>query len=87
MSAVIVVLFVILTLVAAVPPRVTVGPVTKFVPVIVTDVPPVVLPMFGAIDVTVGAAFPVDPSDLGKIVESFFNAPGEVLRCLAKTIY
>src|SRR5262245_9323512 len=34
-------------------PKRTVAPVTKFVPVIVTDVPPVVGPVFGVTDVTV----------------------------------
>ena len=35
------------TFVAAVPPNVTVAPVAKFVPVIVTAVPPSVDPLFG----------------------------------------
>jgi hypothetical protein len=52
--AVIVVLFTTVTLVAAVPPNVTVAPATKFVPVIVTDVPPAVDPLLGATLVTVG---------------------------------
>jgi len=43
------------TLVAAVPPMVTVAPLKKFVPVMVTDVPPLVLPEVGEIEVTVGA--------------------------------
>ena len=43
------------TLVAAVPPNVTVAPVAKFVPVIVTAVPPAVGPVFGDTLVTVGA--------------------------------
>jgi hypothetical protein len=42
------------TLVAAVPPTVTVAPVAKFVPVIVTGVPPPVGPLFGDTAVTVG---------------------------------
>jgi hypothetical protein len=41
-------------LVAAVPPIVTVAPVAKFVPVIVTAVPPTVVPVFGDTLVTVG---------------------------------
>jgi hypothetical protein len=45
--AVIVVLFTTTTWVAAVPPNVTVAPEAKFVPVIVTAVPPVVGPLFG----------------------------------------
>ena len=44
------------TLVAALPPIVTVAPFTKPVPVIVTAVPPIVEPEFGVIEVTVGAA-------------------------------
>jgi hypothetical protein len=43
------------TLVAAVPPMLTVAPLAKPVPVIVTDVPPLVLPEVGEIEVTVGA--------------------------------
>ena len=41
--------------VQALPPTVTVAPGAKFVPVIVIDVPPAVLPEVGAIDVMVGA--------------------------------
>ena len=42
--------------VAAVPPMVTVAPVAKFVPVIVTFVPPTVVPELGDMPVTVGGA-------------------------------
>ena len=42
------------TLVAAVPPKVTVAPLAKFMPVIVTAIPPAVDPLFGATLVTVG---------------------------------
>jgi hypothetical protein len=43
--------------VAAVPPKVTaVAPVTKFVPVIITVVPPLIRPYAGAMRVNVGAA-------------------------------
>ena len=45
------------TPVAAVPPKVTLAPLRKFVPVIVTDVPPEVVPEFGVIAVTFGAGF------------------------------
>ncbi len=45
-----------LTAVAAVPPNVTVAPLTKSVPVMVTPVPPAVDPLFGATDVTAGGA-------------------------------
>ena len=54
--AVIVVPFVTTTFVAAVPPNVTVAPVTKFVPVIVTAVPPATGPLFGATLLTEGAS-------------------------------
>ena len=54
--AVIVVLFVTTTFVAAVPPNVTVAPVAKFVPVIVTAVPPAGGPPLGATLLTVGGA-------------------------------
>jgi hypothetical protein len=52
--AVIVVAFTTVTPVAAVPPNVTVAPLTKPVPLIVTLVPPAVGPLVGAIPLTVG---------------------------------
>jgi len=52
--AVIEVLLTTTTLVAAVPPNVTVAPLTKFVPVIVTPVPPAVDPLLGLTLLTVG---------------------------------
>jgi hypothetical protein len=52
--AVIVVAFTTATLLAAVPPNVTVAPAPKFVPVIVTPVPPEVDPVFGVTLLTVG---------------------------------
>jgi len=42
------------TFAAAVPPNVTDAPAAKFVPVIVTAVPPAVVPLFGDTLVTVG---------------------------------
>jgi len=54
-TAVMVVLLVTLTLVAADPPIVTDAPETKLVPVIVTEVPPVVGPDVGDMPETVGA--------------------------------
>ena len=42
--------------VAAVPPKLTVAPVMKLVPVIVTEVPPAVGPEVGLSDVTTGCA-------------------------------
>jgi hypothetical protein len=52
--AVIVVLFTTTTLVAAALPNFTVAPVAKFVPVIVTAVPPATGPLFGLTLPTVG---------------------------------
>jgi hypothetical protein len=52
--AVIVVLFTTVTFVAAVEPNVTVAPAAKFVPLIVTGVPPAVEPVLGLTLVTVG---------------------------------
>jgi hypothetical protein len=52
--AVMVVAFTTVTLVAALLPNVTPAPATKFVPVIVTAVPPAVDPLFGATLATVG---------------------------------
>jgi hypothetical protein len=54
--AVIVVLFTTTTFVAAELPNVTVAPDTKFVPVIVTDVPPARPPLLGVMLLTVGGA-------------------------------
>jgi hypothetical protein len=54
--AVMVVLFTTTTFVAAAPPNVAVAPAAKFVPVIVTAVPPVVDPLFGLTLITVGGA-------------------------------
>jgi hypothetical protein len=53
--AVIDVLLTTFTPVAAVPPKLTVAPARKPVPVMVTAVPPVESPVFGEIEVTVGA--------------------------------
>lgn len=47
--------------VADVPPTFTVAPERKPVPVIVTDVPPEVVPDVGEIELTVGAGFDADP--------------------------
>jgi hypothetical protein len=51
-----VVLFTTTIFPAAAPPNVTVAPATKFVPVIVTGVPPDVDPVFGETLLTVGVA-------------------------------
>jgi hypothetical protein len=55
--AVIVVLPTTVTAVAALPPKITVAPAAKFVPVMVRAVPPVVEPEFGETLLTVGAGF------------------------------
>jgi hypothetical protein len=47
--------FATVTPVAVVPPRLTVAPARKPVPVIVTAVPPLAVPVLGVIEVTVGA--------------------------------
>ena len=54
--AVMVVLLTTAILVAAAPPNVTVAPAAKFVPVMVTAVPPVVDPVLGDTPPTVGGA-------------------------------
>jgi hypothetical protein len=59
--AVIDVLFTTTTFVAAVPPKVTLAPAAKFVPVIVTPVPPVVSPLFGETLLTIGDVVYVNP--------------------------
>ena len=55
MVAVIVVEFTKVTPVAGTPPKVTVAPLTNSVPVMVTAVPPSVVPLVGVTEVTVGA--------------------------------
>jgi hypothetical protein len=54
--AVIVLLFTTATFVAAALPNVTAAPVTKFVPEIVTAVPPAVDPLLGPTLLTIGGA-------------------------------
>jgi hypothetical protein len=78
--ALIVVLPTTLMFVAAVPPKVTVTPDTRLVPVILTDVPPPLGPEDGEIEVTVGACGGGGPPDAGNIVLSFFSAPGELFK-------
>ena len=55
------------TPVAAVPPRLTVAPARKPVPVMVTPVPPTPDPVFGVIELTVGAGTELDPSRRTKL--------------------
>ena len=54
--AVIVVGLLTVTFVAAVPPKLTVAPVEKFDPLIVTAVPPVVGPLSGVMPLTLGGS-------------------------------
>jgi len=63
--AVMVVLLTTVTLVAEALPNVTVAPEAKLVPVIVTEVPPAVEPLFGLTPLTVGATTYVKP--LGRV--------------------
>ena len=56
-AAVIEVLLPTLTFVAAVPPMLTVAPARKPIPVMVTEVPPLLVPEFGEMADTVGAGF------------------------------
>ena len=53
--AVMVVLLTTVVLMASVPPNVADAPATKFVPVMVTEVPPLSVPEEGETDTTVGA--------------------------------
>ena len=80
--AVIVVLLVTLTLRADEPPKLTVAPETKLVPVRVTLVPPAVDPLVGVMLVTVGAdgGGGGPPPVGGNIVVSLRKAPGALLR-------
>ena len=71
--AVIVVLFTTTTLVAAAVPKVTVAPAAKFVPVIVTAVPPEVEPLFGVTLLTVGAG----PETATKVAICMTQGPAE----------
>ena len=57
------------TPVAGVPPKLSVTPVRKLVPVIVTVVPPLVVPELGVINVTVGAGLDGEPGDLGVLAK------------------
>jgi hypothetical protein len=57
------------TPVAAVPPRLSVAPARKPVPVTVTAVPPLMFPELGVIEVTVGAG------SEGGLVESDLTVP------------
>ena len=62
------------TLVAGVPPNVTVAPATKFVPVIVTAVPPAVGPLLGETPLTVGAG----PGEKENVTICMTQGPAEL---------
>ena len=66
--AVMLVAFTTVTPVAAVPPRLTVAPVRKPVPVMVTAVPPLVVPEVGDIAMTAGAGLAGGAVVLGVVV-------------------
>ena len=65
------------TLVAAVPPNVTVAPAAKFVPVIVTAVPPAVDPLLGATLLTVGTGPETGANDA--MMTPVLAAPSEIV--------
>src|SRR5271163_3737181 len=69
-----VVLFTTVTPVAAVEPNFTVAPVAKFVPVMVTAVPPAVEPLFGDTLLTVGTG----PETAEKVAICMTQGPAEV---------
>src|ERR1700722_15473540 len=62
------------TLVAGVPPNVTVAPVPKFVPLIVTAVPPAVGPVLGETPLTVGAG----PGEKENVTICMTQGPAEL---------
>jgi hypothetical protein len=72
--AVMVVLLLTTTFVAAADPNVTVAPVTKFVPVIVTAVPPAVVPLLGLTLVTVG----IGPDTAENVTICITHGPAEL---------
>jgi len=65
------------TLVAAAVPKVTVAPAAKFVPVIVTAVPPAVDPPFGETLLTVGGVVP-PPDGVRKATICMIHGPDEL---------
>jgi hypothetical protein len=79
--AVICVPLTITTFVAAVPPNVTVAPAAKFVPVIVTAVPPAVGPLFG--DTLLAVAEVVPPDGVRKATTCMIHGPDGLTGALA----
>jgi hypothetical protein len=69
-----VVLLTTTTFVAPAPPNVTVAPAAKFVPVIVTAVPPAVDPLFGLTLVTIGGG----PETVENVTNCMTQGPEEV---------
>src|ERR1700686_2568819 len=76
-TAVIMVLLATTTSVAATPPKVTVAPAAKFIPVMVATVPPLVAPELGNTDVMMGANVPVPVAAL-KVAICITHGPLEV---------
>jgi hypothetical protein len=72
--AVMLVLLTTTTLVAAAPPNVTVAPVAKSIPVIVTAVPPTVGPLFGEMLVTNGTVLVVADLKVTTCITQFPDA-------------
>ena len=71
------------TLVAAVPPIVTPAPARKPVPVMVTDVPPAVVPDVGAIVLIVGAGLGIVPWPLARNVATCMTHTEELVVAVA----
>jgi hypothetical protein len=83
--AVIVVLLVTKTLVAGTPPIISVAPVVKPLPLIVTEVPPAVVPEFGVILLTFGVG-EVDVLKNSAMLGADADAPGKEVSPIASAI-
>jgi hypothetical protein len=70
------------TPVAAVPPMVTVAPAKKPVPLMVTAVPPTVVPEVGETPVTVGAGLGLEPAALNATI-CMTQGPAEIKGAVA----
>jgi len=81
--AVIDVLLTTVTPVANVPPSWTVAPARKPVPLMVTAVPPLVVPDVGLIALTVGAGFPPPPCPAARKVTICMTQGAELVRPVA----
>jgi hypothetical protein len=83
--AVIVALFVTFILLAGNPPKLTVAPVANPLPLIVTDVPPFVVPEFGDMAETTGVGL-VDVSNSSSIFGAVEAAPGKLVSPKASAV-